>query len=228
MRDTIIGNVMPVLEITLDTNERVIAVSGELAWMTPSIHMATTATGGGGLFGAFKRIAGGASLFMTEYTAQGAPGTVAFCSKAPGHIVPLDLDGSMEYMVHRHGFIASTTGIEVGVGFQRSLGAGIFGGDGFTLQKLSGQGRAWMEVGGELISYNLQAGQNLRVHPGHVGAFAATVRFDITTVSGISNVLFGGDGLFLASLTGPGQIWLQSFTMSNLAHALIPYLPAKG
>jgi len=227
MRDTIIGNVMPILEIHLDANETVMAVSGELAWMTPSIQMTTSATSSGGIFGAFKRLASGASLFTTDYTAAGAPGLVAFSSKAPGHIIPLDLHGTNGYMVHRHGFICSTPGVELGVGFQKTLGAGIFGGEGFIMQRLSGSGRAWIEVGGELIAYNLAAGQNLRVHPGHVGAFSDTVNFEMTTVRGISNVLFGGDGLFLASLTGPGQIWLQSFTMPNFAHALIPYLPAK-
>ncbi len=228
MRDEIIGTVMPILELNLEPGERVHAVSGELAWMTPSITMNTTATAAGGIFGMLKRVTSGASIFMTEYSAEGAPGTVAFSSKAPGHIVPLDISPAASYMVHRHGFICSTLNVEIGVGFQRSLGAGIFGGDGFILQHLHGNGRAWIEVGGELVCYDLAPGQNLRVHPGHVGAFSNTVQFDITMVRGVSNVLFGGDGLFLASLTGPGRIWLQSFTLPNFAHALAPYLPKGG
>jgi uncharacterized protein (TIGR00266 family) len=207
-------------------NEKVVAVSGELGWMTPNIQMSTTATSGG-IFGALKRITSGASLFMTEYTCVGSEGKLAFCSKAPGHIIPLDIHGGQGFNIHRSGFLASTPGVTIGVGFQKSLGAGLFGGEGFTLQALAGEGRAWIEVGGELVSYTLAPGQTILVHPGHVGAFANTVHFEIKMMKGISNALFGGDGLFLASLTGPGQVWLQSFTMQNFAHALIPYLPTQ-
>jgi uncharacterized protein (AIM24 family) len=128
-------------------------------------------------------------------------------------------------MIHRHGFLCATSQIQIGVGFQQSLGAGIFGGDGFLLQKVSGQGTTWLELSGELVVRDLQPGETLRVHPGHVGAFQASVSFQITTVPGIKNMIFGGDGIFLASLTGPGRIWLQTLPISKLAHALVPYLP---
>ena len=115
--------------------------------------------------------------------------------------------------------------MEITVGFQQSLGAGIFGGDGFVLQKVTGAGEAWIELDGEVISYDLGPGETLRVHPGHVGMFDATVNFGITRIPGIKNLLFGGDGIFLAALTGPGRVWLQSLPLANLAHALSPYLP---
>ena len=221
---------MPVLEITLEPNESVVAVSGELSWMTESIALNTTTQhgGGGGFLGALKRVAAGGSLFMTEYTAHGAAGMVAFAAKLPGHIVPLTLAPGDEYLVHRHGFLCSVPTVEMALGFQQSLGAGIFGGDGFLLQRLSGQGQAWVEVGGEAVVYDLVADQKLRVHPGHVGIFQASVDFRITSIRGIRNALFGGDGLFLAELTGPGRVWLQTLTVSNLAHALAPYFPQRG
>ena len=221
------GTTMPVLEAMLQPGESLISEAGELSWMTASIQMTTHTqmAGGGGFFGAIKRVAGGGSLFMTEYTAQGAVGEVAFATKMPGHILPIEVSPGTEYMVSRGGFLAATKQIELGVGFQQSLGAGLFGGDGFMLQKISGTGTAWLELGGELVVRDLAAGETLRVHPGHIGAFTASTKFEITRISGIKNMMFGGDGIFLALLTGPGRVWLQTLPLSNLAHALEPYLP---
>jgi len=227
MQSRITGTTMPVLEFLLEPNESVISEAGELSWMTSSIQMTTHTqfAGGGGLFGVLKRVAGGGSIFMTEYRTAGAQGGVAFATKLPGHIVPVEVSASNEYMIHRHGFLCATPQIQIGVGFQQSLGAGIFGGDGFLLQRLSGQGMAWLELSGELVVRDLQPGENLRVHPGHVGAFQSSVSFQITTVPGIKNLIFGGDGIFLASLTGPGRIWLQTLPIARLAHAIDKYLP---
>jgi uncharacterized protein (AIM24 family) len=165
---------------------------------------------------------------MTEYHAEGSRGVVAFATKLPGHIVPVEVAAGQTYMIHRHGFLCGAPSIELGVGFQQSLGAVIFGGNGFILQKMSGAGSAWIELGGEIVTFDLAKGETLRVHPGHVGMFEANVHFEITRIKGIANMLFGGDGIFLASLTGPGRVWLQTLTVSNLAHAILPYLPAKG
>jgi uncharacterized protein (TIGR00266 family) len=181
--------------------------------------------GGGGILGALKRVAGGGTLFMTEYRAVGASGELAFATKLPGHIVPVDVGAGHDYMIQRHGFLCATPKIQIGVGFQQSLGAGIFGGEGFLLQHLSGEGTAWLELSGELLTKDLQPGETLRVHPGHVGAFQASVSFQITTVPGIKNKIFGGDGIFLAALTGPGRVWLQTLPISKLAHALAEYMP---
>jgi uncharacterized protein (TIGR00266 family) len=229
MQSRITGTTMPVLEFMLEANDSIISEAGELSWMSASIQMTTHTQfgGGGGIFGALKRVVGGGSLFMTEYRALGAPGELAFATKLPGHILPVEVGGGNEFMIHRHGFLCATSQIQLGVGFQQSLGAGIFGGDGFLLQKVSGQGTAWIELSGELVVRDLKPGETLRVHPGHVGAFQSSVAFQITTVPGIKNMLFGGDGIFLASLTGPGRIWLQTLPIARLAHELMEYMPAQ-
>jgi len=227
MQTKIQGTTMPVLDVLLEPNESVFSESGELSWMTSSIQMTTHTQmgGGGGFFGAFKRVAGGGSLFMTEYRAYQTAGEVSFATKVPGHIVPVQVGPGAEYMVHRHGFLCATPQVTITVGFQQSLGAGIFGGNGFLLQKVAGVGTAWLELSGELILKNLAPGEVLRVHPGHVGAFQASVGFNITTVPGIKNAIFGGDGIFLAVLQGPGTVWLQTLPISRLAHQISEYLP---
>src|SRR4051794_26698880 len=226
MQTRIQGTTMPVLDVQLDPNESIFSESGELSWMTASIQMTTHTQmgGGGGLFGVLKRVAGGGSLFMTEYRAMQYPGEVSFATKVPGHIVPVQVAPGQEYLVHRHGFLCATPQVTISVGFQQSLGAGIFGGSGFLLQRVAGYGMAWLELSGELIMKNLAPGETLLVHPGHVGAFQASVNFQITTVPGIKNMIFGGDGIFLGVLTGPGTIWLQTLPISRLAHQIGEYL----
>jgi uncharacterized protein (TIGR00266 family) len=218
---------MPVLEVDLQPNESVFSEAGELSWMTGSIQMTTHTQmgGGGGLFGVLKRVAGGGSIFMTEYRAWQYPGTVSFATKVPGHIIPVEVGQGQEYLVHRHGFLCATPQVNISVGFQQSLGAGIFGGEGFLLQRVGGLGTAWLELSGELIQKTLAPGEVLRVHPGHVGAFQSSVGFQITMVPGIKNMIFGGDGLFLAELMGPGSVWLQTLPISRLAHQISEYLP---
>jgi uncharacterized protein (TIGR00266 family) len=227
MQTRIQGTTMPVLDVLLEPNESVFSESGELSWMTSSIQMTTHTQmgGGGGLFGVLKRVAGGGSLFMTEYRAMGYAGEVSFATKVPGHIVPIQVGQGQEFMIHRHGFLCATDGVTIGVGFQQSLGAGVFGGSGFVLQKVAGQGTAWIELSGELIQKNLAPGEVLRVHPGHVGAFQASVGFQITMVPGLKNMIFGGDGIFLAVMQGPGTVWLQTLPISRLAHQIGEYLP---
>jgi uncharacterized protein (TIGR00266 family) len=229
MQSRIVGSTMPVLEILLQPNESVFSEAGELSWMTQSIQMQTHTQlgGGGGLFGVIKRVAGGGSIFMTEYSAYGAPGEIAFATKVPGHILPIEVTNGQEFYIHRHGFLCATPQVALGVGFQQSLGAGIFGGDGFLLQKVNGYGTAWIELSGEVIVKDLRPGETLRVHPGHVGAFTAGVNFQITRVPGIKNMIFGGDGLFLAALTGPGRVWLQTLPISRLAHQILEYAPTE-
>ncbi|MGA8531422.1 MAG: TIGR00266 family protein [Acidobacteriaceae bacterium] len=229
MQNRITGTTMPVLEFLLEPNDAIISEAGELSWMSANVQMTTHTqfAGGGGLFGAIKRVAGGGSLFMTEYRAMGGAGELAFATRVPGHIVPVEVAPGNEYMVHRHGFLCATSAVTLSVGFQQSLGAGIFGGDGFLLQKVGGQGMAWLELSGELVQRDLRPGETLLVHPGHVGAFQAGVSFQITMVRGIRNLIFGADGIFLAALTGPGRIWLQTLPISKLAHQIQEYLPAQ-
>ena len=228
MESKIVGTVMPVLEHSMQPGDKVFAESGELSWMSMAIQMQTgTSVGGqqGGFMGALGRAFAGGTLFMTEYTAVGGPGLLAFSAKLPGQIVPLDIAPGHGFLVHRHGFMCATLGVQFSIGFQQRLGAGVFGGTGFRMQRLQGQGQAWVELHGEVVTYDLQAGNTLRVHPGQVGMFQESVGFNIVTVPGIQNMFFGGSGLFLAALTGPGRVWLQSMSMQHLAHAIQEYLP---
>jgi uncharacterized protein (TIGR00266 family) len=226
MRSKITGTTMPVLEVGLEPGDVIVAEPGEFSWMTDNVRLNTTTqtAGARSFLGALGRAFGGGGLFMTEYRAEGGNGVIGFAAKVPGSIIEVPVPPGQTYMIHRHGFLCATQGVELSTGFQRSLGAGLFGGDGFLLQRLSGACTAWVELGGEIVTYDLQPGESLQVHPGHVGMFDATVGFDIVLMQGIRNALFGGDGLFIARLTGPGKVWLQSLTVPGFAHALQPYL----
>lgn len=227
MEHRIIGSVMPVLEMSLAAGESIVAESGELSWMSPTVSLTTSTKGAGskGLFHAVKRALGGGSLFMTEYRADRGPGNVAFATKVPGSILPIQVGNGVDYVIHHHGYLCGTADVELSIAFQQSLGAGLFGGAGFILQRVAGTGMAWVELDGELVQYTLQPGESLLVHPGHVGMLDASVSFEITRIPGIKNMIFGADGIFLVALTGPGRVWLQSLPLPNLAHALTPYIP---
>jgi uncharacterized protein (AIM24 family) len=221
---------MQVLEFSLSPGESVISESGEVSWMLGDVQMRTATAVGSqqhGLFGAAKRMLSGGSLFMSEYTATSTNALVAFATKSPGEIKEIPLEPGHDYIVHKHGFIAAEGEVQLSLFLQKKLGAGVFGGEGFVLQKISGQGVAYIEMGGEVVEYDLQAGESLRVHPGHIALFEAAVTLEWTTIPGIKNKFFGGDGLFLAQLDGPGKVWLQSLTLAGLADALAPYLPTQ-
>lgn len=226
MQSKITGTTMPVLEIGLEPGDVIVAEPGEFSWMTDTVRLNTTTqtAGARSFLGAIGRAFGGGGLFMTEYSVEGGPGVVGFAARLPGTIFEVPVQPGSAYMIHRHGFICATRGVELSTGFQRSLGAGLFGGEGFLLQRLAGACTAWVELGGEIVSYDLQPGESLQVHPGHIGMFDASVAFDVVFMRGIRNALFGGDGLFIARLTGPGKVWLQSLTIPGFAHALQPYL----
>jgi uncharacterized protein (TIGR00266 family) len=225
MQHQIKGSILPVLEVELDPGESVISEAGEFSWMTDGIEM-QTGTGGGaggkGLLGAVKRVAGGGSFLFNTYTAQGSRGMVAFATKLPGSIFPIELD--QEYLAHRHGFLAGTPGVEISVALQQSFRGGVFGGEGFLLQRIGGKGQAWIELSGEVMTYDLAAGQVMRVHPGHVGLFQSSVSFQVIRVPGMANRYLGDDGHHWVVLTGPGRVWLQSMPLPILAGALAPYL----
>jgi len=231
MQHEIKGGTTPILEITLSPGDEVIAESGELAWMRGPVQLATSMGAGqqkSGFLGAAKRAVSGGTFFMTSYTVETGTGSVVFAAKAPGEIKPVQVGGGQEYVVHRHGFVCSEPGVELNVHMQQKWGAGIFGGAGFILQRLSGQGLAFVEMTGDVVEIDLHAGDDLRVHPGHVALFDASINVELTTVPGIKNKLFGGDGLFLARLTGQGKVWLQSISMAALAAAIEPYLVAEA
>lgn len=226
MKTKITGTTLPVLEVGLEPGDKLVAEPGEFSWMTENVQLNTTAmtAGAKGIFGVLGRALSGGGLFMTEYTCPAGQGLIAFAAKVPGQIMQVDVEPGHGFMIHRHGFLCATEGVSLSMGFQKSLGAGIFGGNGFILQHLEGQCNAWIELGGEIVTYDLAAGESIQVHPGHIGMFQDSINFDMRFMRGISNALFGGDGLFIAHLTGPGKVWLQTLTLPNLAHALSPYM----
>ena len=210
---------LPILPCVLEPSEAVWAEPGRAAWLSPTVQLRTTTAGG--LWATMRRALGGGSVFLTAYEAVGGPGVVAFTAPLPGDIVEVPLDAPV--LVHEHGFVAATPGVQVSVGVQQRLGAGVFGGVGFVLQRLAGPGTAWVALSGAIKTYTLAAGQSLQVHPGHLGMFDATVTCGFTVVRGIRNLLFGDEGVFFAVLTGPGRFWLQSMPAPLLAHALARY-----
>ena len=222
------GTVLPVLEAVLQPGEGLLTTHGDLGWMSPTIQLSQT-TGGKGFFKAAKRMVGGAGLWLTRYTAEGGPGMVVFPAKLPGNIFSVEVSPNRSYYVHRSGFLCGTEGIEPSVSMQqKKLTGGFFGGMGFFLQHLQGEGLAWLELSGEMFAYDLPAGQSLRVHPSHVGAFEEGVQFSIGTIPGIANKMFGGNGFFVATLTGPGKVWLQSMSITQLAVEIADHLPNNG
>jgi uncharacterized protein (TIGR00266 family) len=226
MKSKLTGTTLPVLEIGLESGDVIVAEPGEFSWMTENVNLKTTTmtAGAKGILGVLGRALSGGGLFMTEYSVGSGDGLIAFAAKVPGQIMQVDVQPGHGFMIHRHGFLCATAGLELAMGFQKSLGAGIFGGNGFVLQHLGGTCTAWIELGGEIVTYDLQPGESLQVHPGHIGMFEDSINFDMRFMRGITNALFGGDGLFIAHLTGPGKVWLQTLTLPNLAHALLPYL----
>jgi len=229
MQSKIIGTVLPVLEVELAQGESVIGVAEQLSWMAGGItlHTSASAGGGGGLFGMVSRAVSGAGIVTTEMRAEHGAGTVGFAARLPGQIVELDV-GHGAYLVHRHGFLCGTSGVAVSTAFQQNLGAGVFGGEGLVLQKIAGSGKAFVELGGEIVQYELAAGQSITAHPGHVGLFDETVNFEVTTMRGIRSTFFATGDLFMAKLTGPGRVWLQTLTAPGLAHTISHYLPKQG
>jgi uncharacterized protein (AIM24 family) len=220
------GSTMPILEMLLDPGESLISTHGELSWMSTNMQLTQTTSAGGtkGVMSGLKRMVGGGGLFVTKYEPLGGQGMIAFAAKLPGRIFPIDIAPGQGFLVHRHGWVCGTDGIVPTVGLQQTFRGGLYGQDGFILQKLEGTGRAWIELSGEITTYELAAGQSLLVHPGHVGLFEDRVSFTIQRLKGISNMAFGGDGYHLVNLTGPGNVWLQSLTVPGLAHAVAPYL----
>ena len=226
MHSEISGTTMPVLHITLDAGEQVVAEGGDIAWLTTGFEMDTSTThaGGGGFLNGLKRVLGGGQLFLTRYTAPPIGGQLSIAAQLPGTIREITVDPDDTYMVQNGSYTASTLGVDVSVGLQKRLGAGIFGGAGVVFQTLSGTGTAWVQLAGELTEVELAAGASLLIHPGHLAMYRAGMPVEFATVTGIKNKVFG-DSMFLAEVHGPGTMWLQSMTPAALAAAIQPYLP---
>jgi uncharacterized protein (TIGR00266 family) len=226
MKYHILGTIQQVLITELQPNQVVFSDTGAMSWMTAAINMSTKASGG--LGGMFKRAVSGASAFIIDFGASGGPGQVAFSTDFPGKILPIELEPGRSVIMHRHAFLCAEKSITLDIFFTRKLGAGMFGGEGFILQKLTGPGMTFAELDGDAIEYHLQPNQVLKVEPGHVAMFEDTVAFDIEMIKGMTNILFGGEGLFLATLHGPGRVWLHSMTESKIANRIAEYLPNKS
>jgi uncharacterized protein (TIGR00266 family) len=226
LRYHIMGTVQQTVGVELTPGQTVYSEAGAMSWMTSSISMNTHS--GGGLGSMFKRAVSGASLFIIDFTSTGGPGQASFSTDFPGKVLPFDLDAGQSVTMHRHAFICAEKSVSLDIAFTRKLGVGLFGGEGFVLQRLTGPGMVFAELDGDAIEYHLQPNQVMRVEPGHVAMFESSVTFDIEMIKGMTNILMGGEGLFLATLTGPGRIWLHSMTVSKMAHRIAEYLPAKS
>ena len=215
------GGVFPVVVCQLADGEQMITEKGSMVWMSPNMQMETR---GGGLGKMFSKAFSGESMFQNIYTANGA-GMIAFGSSFPGKVLPLDIAPGREMIVQKNAFLASEAGVELSIHFTKKLGAGFFGGEGFIMQRLSGSGTAFVEIDGELVEYDLAAGQKMVVDTGNVAGFEPSVSIDIQQVPGLKNKLLGGEGLFNTTLTGPGKIWLQTMPISGVAMVIRPFIP---
>ena len=222
MRYDLIGGSFPVVVCHLENGEKMITEKGSMVWMSPNMQMETH---GGGLGRMFSKAFSGESMFQNHYTARGGADMIAFGSSFPGQIKAVVIGPGQEMILQKSAFLAAEAGVELSIHFQKRLGAGFFGGEGFIMQRLSGQGIAFVEIDGDLIEYELKPGQRLIVDTGNVAGFSSTVQMDIQQVAGMKNVFFGGEGLFNTVLTGPGRVWLQTMPISNVANAIRPYIP---
>lgn len=225
MEYEITGGTFPIVTCTLQKGETIKNETGAMAFMTSDIKMDTNT--GGGLLKGIGRALSGDTIFLNFFTAQSDNQKIGFSARTPGKIIPIRLNGTNTIIGQKNAFLAAEKSVELNVYFKNRLGAGIFGGEGFILQKFSGNGIVFLEIDGEVIEHDLQAGEKLLVDPGHIAAMEESVNFDIERVKGAKNILFG-EGLFFARLQGPGKVWIQTMPISKLAEAIIPFIPTNN
>ena len=220
------GSVQQTAILDLHPGQTVFSDAGGMSWMSGGVEMNTNT--GGGLGGMMKRAFSGATLFVIDFTAPKVPGQLAFAADFPGRVLAFDLAEGESLVMHKHAFMCAEKSVKLDISFTRKLAAGLVGGEGFILQRVTGPGMVFAELDGDPVEYRLQAGETMKVEPGHIAMFEPTVTFDITRIKGIKNMLFGGEGIFLGTLTGPGRIWLHSMTIHQMAHRIAEVLPAGG
>lgn len=223
MQYQIKGETLPVVICQLEAGEKMITEGGAMSWMSPNMLMETSTNGGIGK--AFGRMFSGESIFQNIYTSQGGKGLIAFASSFPGSIKAFQISPGNEMIFQKSAFLAAEAGIELSIHFHKKLGSGLFGGEGFILQRVSGYGTVFAEFDGHLVEYELQAGQQIVIDTGHLAAMTPSCQMDIQTVKGVKNMVFGGEGIFNTLITGPGRVWLQTMPISNVAGVLRPYIP---
>ena len=224
MRYEILGETLPVVICQLEGGEKMITEGGGMSWMSPNMLMETTTNGGLGK--AFGRMFSGEKMFQNVYTAQGGNGMIAFASSFPGSIKAYEIAPGQEMVFQKSAFLAGEAGIELSVFFNKKFSSGLFGGEGFIMQKISGHGTVFAEFDGHVVEYELQPGQQIVMDTGHLAAMTATCQMEIKSVPGVKNMLFGGEGLFNTVISGPGKVWLQTMPISNVAGILRPYMPS--
>ena len=222
MKYSIVGEPLPVVICDVEEGETLITESGAMSWMSPNMKMETTSNGGLGK--ALGRMFSGDTLFQNRYTAQGGPGQIAFASSFPGSIKAVDIAPGKDMIVQKKAFLASESSVELSIFFQKKIGAGLFGGEGFIMQRLSGNGTAFIEIDGYAVEYNLQAGQSMVIDTGYIAAMDPTCSMEIVSVPGVKNMLFGGEGIFNTVVKGPGKIILQTMPINAVAGAIQPFI----
>lgn len=225
MQYEIKGDQLPVVVCTLNPGESMITERGAMSWMTSNMRMETQA---GGVGKAFGRLFSGESMFQNRYTAEGGAGLIAFASSFPGEIRALNITPGNSIIAQKSAFLAAEPGVELTVHFKKKLGAGFFGGEGFIMQKLSGQGTAFVEIDGSVVEYQLAPGQSMLLDTGYLAMMDETVTMDIEMVHGAKNILLGGEGLFNTRVTGPGRIWIQTMPLSAVAGILSSAIGARN
>ncbi len=226
LRYEIEGGHLPVVICYPEANQTLCSERGSMSWMSPNMQMQTNT--GGGLKKAIGRMFAGESIFMNEYTALGGSGMIAFASTFPGSIIPYNVTEGNGIIVQKRGFLAMEKGLDISIYFQKRLGKGFFGGEGFIMQKITGNGLVFLEIDGHCKEYDLGVGESIIIDTGYLAAMSESCTMDIETVKGFKNVLFGGEGLFHTRVTGPGKVYIQSMPVINTANALIPYLPTSS
>lgn len=223
MKYEIFGSTLPAVTVSLDAGESIYTQSGGMTWMTDNLAMETNMKGG-----AFGRMFSGESLFMATYTAQSPGQSITLASTFPGSIIALELAPGREYICQKHAFLCAQPTVQLKTEIVKGLTGGFFGGEGFVLQRLSGSGTAFVELDGSVREIELQAGQKMKVDTGNVAIYESTVSYGVERIKGFKNILFGGEGLFLTTVTGPGKVWLQTMTTQGFAKVIIPFLPKSN
>lgn len=226
MKFEIFGGSFPAAEVTLNQGEKVFTQSGAMAWADNDIEMSTNMEGG--FLKSLGRMFSGASLMFVTHTSQRDNSKITFSSAFPGTIKEFKIDENHNYLAQKSAFLVADPGVNVDATVNDNFWAGLLGGEGFVLQKFTGEGTLLAEIDGSVQEIELKEGQSIKVETGHVALFESTVQYNVQSVKGLKNIFFGGEGLFLVELTGPGKVWLQTLTAHDMAEKLIPYLPKQN